>query len=46
MIYTINHFLKQFLPKLSWTKVIAHKASTDGPEAFIARVKMNSNRLR
>ena len=46
MIYTINHFLKQFLPKLSCNKAIAHKASTDGIEAFMARVKMNSNRLR
>ena len=46
MMYTINHFLKLFLPKLSWNKAKAHKASSDGLEAFMARAKMNSNRLR
>ena len=46
MIEYIRHFLKQLLPKPGWKKVTAHQSPSDGLEAFMARVKMNSHRLR
>ncbi|NIJ52605.1 hypothetical protein FHS68_001775 [Dyadobacter arcticus] len=46
MTYYIHHFLRQFLVKSVNSKIVTPKNPTDSLEEFMARVRINSRRLR
>ncbi|WP_170982978.1 hypothetical protein [Dyadobacter frigoris] len=46
MTHYIQYILKQLLAKSGSSKIVTPKNTPDGLEAFMARVKINSRRLR